>query len=170
METFKNIGIPILSIIVSVIIAYYTANRVYKKQFEDGKIQILEILKRYIINVKNNITNGSNAIVKTSALDKEFYLTELKSIYSDFKLMLGNPVMIKVLKKHTGLTMLIIALRREIVYLEQPNSTSSIYSDTLKHFLDLFFLMKKEFKQDWFENDKNLKEINEIAEYLKRHV
>jgi len=170
MEIFKDIIIPVFSVIASLIIAYYTAVFVYKKQFEDGKIQVLEILKRYIINVQNNYTPGPNAQVKTTTLDRQFYLTELKSIYADIKQLLGNPILIKSFKKHTGLTMLIITLGREIVYLEQPNSSPGIKTDTLKSFLDLYFLIKKEFKKDWFEKDKNLKEINEIAEYLQKQI
>ena len=170
METFKDIVIPLISVIASIIIAYYTAILTYKKQFEDGKIQVLEILKRYIINVKNNYTQGTNSQVKTTPLDKQFHLTELKSIYADLRLLLGNPILIKSFKKHTGLTMLIITLGREIVYLEQPNATPGIKTDTLKSFLDLYFLIKEEFKKEWFEKDNTLKEINEIAEYLKKQI
>lgn len=172
METLKDIIIPVFSILASIAIAYYTSRYVYKKQFEDGKILILEILKRYIININNNYCQGqgTNRQVKTSALDKEFYLTELKSIYADIKLLLGNPILIKSFKKHPKLTMLIITLGREIVELEQPNSSPGVNTGTLKEFLDLYDVIKSEFKKGWFENDKHLKEINDIAEYFKKQI
>lgn len=66
--------------------------------------------------------------------------------------------------------MLIITLGREIVYLEQTDKNPGVMIDTLKVFLDFYFLFKSEFKKEWFEQDKNLREINEIAEYFRSQL
>jgi hypothetical protein len=165
MDTFEKIIIPLIGILVSILVAYLTARKVYKSQIDNGKVLLLEIIKRYVINVHNNF--DENAQVKTDPINKAYYLSELEAINSDLKELFTNPLLIKIFKKHSGLTMLTINLRREIAYLKQANSKSGIRTDTLRSFIALFDAVKSEYKEEIFKTDKNLKEISEIINFLR---
>ncbi len=168
MEILKSLIIPIIGILVSIIVAYVTARQVYKAEVNNGKVLILEIIKRYIINLHNNFDKNSK--VKTSEIDKKYYLTELEAINKDLKELFTNPLLIKTFKKHSGLTMLNLNLRREIVYLKQPNSEPCIRKETVKSFLMLFDAVKSEYKKEDFETDKNLKEITKTINFLRKQI
>ena len=168
MDTFEKIIIPLIGILVSILVAYLTARKVYKSQIDNGKVLLLEIIKRYVINVHNNY--DKKAKVKTDPIDRNYYLSELEAINCDLKELFINPLLIKTFKKHSGLTMLTINLRREIVYLQQKNSIPGIRTDTLKSFIDLFDAVKSEYKAEIFKTDKNLKEIREIIEFLRKQI
>lgn len=168
MDIYEKIVIPVIGILVSILVAYLTARKVYKSELGNGKVLLLEIIKRYVINVHNNY--DENAKVKNGSVDKNYYLCELEAINSDLKELFTNPLLIKTFKKHSGLTMLTINLRREIVYLNQPTSTPGIRTDTLKSFINLFDAVKSEYKSKQFQSDKNLKEITEIIDYLRKQI
>ena len=168
MGSLEKIIIPVIGILVSILVAYLTARQVYKSDLNNGKVLLLEIIKRYVINIHNNY--DQNGKVKTSLVDKNYYLSELEAINSDLKKLFTNPLLIKTFKKHTGLTMLTINLRREIVYLKQPDSSPGIRTDTLKSFLLLFDVVKSEYKDKRFKTDKNLKEITEIINFLNKQI
>ena len=168
MDTFEKIIIPIIGILVSILVAYLTARTVYKSQIDNGRVLLLEIIKRYVINIHSSY--DENARVKTSPIDRNYYLSELEAINADLKELFTNPLLIKTFKKHSGLTMLTINLRREIVYLKQQRSIPGIRTDTLRAFLDLFDAVKSEYKEGEFKTDKNLKEINEIINFLRKQI
>ena len=168
MEIFEKLIIPITGILVSILLAYLTAKAVNKSELNNGKVLILEIIKRYVINVHNNF--DKNAKIKTNLIDRKYYLSELEAINTDIKELFTNPLLIKTFKTHSGLTMLTINLRREIVYLKQTDSTPGIRTDTLKSFIDLFDAIKSEFKDKDFSRDSNLNEITQIIAFLRKLI
>jgi len=165
VEIIKEIFFPALSLIAICWAAVFT----YLKCLENGKMQAMEIAKRYIVTLMNYFKQSPNPELKKVPLEREIYLKELKSIYADTKALLGNPLATKIFIKHTNLTMLMYSLGREIVTQEQPNAQYVINGDTLKSFLDFYDAIKLEFKMDFFKNDC-LKEIDNFANTLKREI
>ncbi|HPX75460.1 MAG TPA: hypothetical protein PLW77_02635 [Bacteroidales bacterium] len=105
MDTLEKIIIPIIPIIgilVSIFVAYWTAKKVYKSEIDNGKVLLLEIIKRYVVNLYNNFDKHGK--LKTYQLARNYYLHELEAINSDLNALYTNPLLIKTLKKHSSLT------------------------------------------------------------------
>jgi hypothetical protein len=171
MDTLEKIIIPLIGIVVSAAVAFLTTIQVLKKELNNGKVLLLEIIKRYIINVTNSLNVKDLPVeVKKDKESKLYYLSELDSIDKDLGELFTNPLLIKIFKKHTDLTMLAVSLRRELVYLKQNETILSINQDTLRYFLKLFDVVKKEYGKEKFEKDHNLKAINDMVDYLKKQI
>lgn len=161
----SNLFIPIVTIIVSAIlslvIAYFTARYQYRKQYDNGKILLYEIVKRYFILLKENHKIQEDILeVNTDAFSRDFYDSELSIIYNDFKSIFNNPIMIRYFKNYSGLSKLVISINREII----SRKTKSIVNPvTIIGFIDIYNLLKIEIGIKKIQNNKDLKEIDDIV-------
>lgn len=158
----SDVFLSILTVILSSFIAYITAKYQYKKQYNNGKILLYEIVKRYFILLKNNHEiQGGIFVVKTDAFSKEFYDSELTLIYNDLKSLFTNPIMIKYFKRYSGLSKLVISINREII---KRKTHISVSPDTVIGFIDLYLLLKKEIGVRNIYTNNDLKEIDDYVE------
>lgn len=170
----SDLFISILTVIVSSVIAYLTARYQYKKQYNNGKILLYEIVKRYFILLMNNRENQDGiTVVKTDTFSKEFYDSELTIIYNDFKSLFTNPIMIRYIDSYNGLSKLVISINREIIKrkeLSKENKQAIENPDTIIGFIDLYLLLKKEIGTKKIISNDDLKEIDDFVNYLNQNI
>lgn len=154
--------------------AYWTAKQVIKSSIDTGKVLLLEIVKRYVLNLWNSF--DENREIKTNEIDKIHYLFELEAINNNLQQLVTNPLLIKLFIKRPSLTKLSMHLRREIAELKQSGSTLSVGKGTLVEVISLYDNIKPEFnrgfasmfKKDIFTTDEILKQVCDLIEELRK--
>lgn len=136
-----NDFISVISIIISVIVAYFTTRITLEKEKNTGKIRLLEIVKKYYISVHNSFDSNTKQIID-NAISKEQYLRVLENIELELSNLISNDYYTKLLLNYPDLTMLHIQVSREIA--EQRNNTKfGLNPGTAKQMYNLYVAIKK---------------------------
>jgi hypothetical protein len=59
-NTAKDILIPVASILISIVVAYFTATYAIRREIRQGRLRLLEIVRRYFLNVFNAVDKDGN--------------------------------------------------------------------------------------------------------------
>lgn len=143
MDVIMNFGIPMFSIVVSIFVAYFTAHHEFKKQYTSGGIQLLEIVRRYFLNIINALDPRTGKI-KTSHLDKTMYVNELETIDSEISNLVANPFFVNIIKKNPMISKLMLQLRREIVEHKETPKRFGLNPGTIQDFYQVYRYLKSE--------------------------
>jgi hypothetical protein len=162
----KDIILPIITIAVSIILAYLSTKWTINNQYRQGKYQFFEIVSRYFINAYNSIDITTvPPRTKLEPIDKIYQLEELRAIHQDISKLLDNPYYIELLKKFPEISMINIALRREIIDLEKATQVT-LKPDNIDLFYKIYKNIKKGIPKRVFKNNKAYQEIDQIVESL----
>ena len=161
-----DIVIPILTVIVSIILAYLSARWTIKNQYNKGKYQLFEIVNRYFINAYNSVdTTKTPPCTKTNSIDKIYQLEELRAIHQDLAKLFDNPYYLDLLKKFPELSMINIKLRREIIELDTADKVV-LQPDNIDTFYILFKRIRQGIPERLFKKNLAFKEIDTLVEGL----
>ena len=163
---FKDIILPIITIAVSIILAYLSTKWTINNQYKQGKYQFFEIVSRYFINAFNGFDISTNPpSTKLEPIDKVYQLEELKAIHQDISKLLDNPYYLNLLKKHPEISMINTTLRREIIDLDNATKVT-LKPDNIGLFYEVFNSIKKEIPSRLFNKNKAYQEIEQIVESI----
>lgn len=165
-----DIVIPLLTVIVSIILAYFTTRWTIRNQYNKGKYQFLEICNRYFINAYNCIDIDSvPQKTKTEPIDKVYQLEELKAIHENITKLLDNPYYLGLLKQFPEISMINTRLRREIIDLK--NADKVILSpDNIDLFYKIYQKIKIDIPSKLYRKNDAYRSINEIIEHLNHSM
>lgn len=139
------------------------------KEFEirKGEILMMSLLGRYFA-IQINCW-GSEGKMRTSKLDTDQYINELKQLSQDVNDLVTNPFYIEVLEKYPEINLLWISLRRFIINMEHDQKMSVNYQ-LFERFYALYFKIKDEISdQNMFNNEFYLS-TDKTANFLKREI
>lgn len=141
-NTAKDILIPLASIVVSIVVAYLTAQYTVRREFRQGRLRMLELVRRYFLNVVNSFDRHTQEIRKDD-LSKRMYVEELKAILGELSAMVAHPYFSVLVARYPMLSKLLVQVRRELV--EHSVQTSfAINQGTLKEFWRVHVILKKD--------------------------
>ncbi|MDH5299846.1 MAG: hypothetical protein OEW58_00590 [Gammaproteobacteria bacterium] len=138
----KDILIPIASILVSVVVAYCTAIYAFRRESSHGRLRLLELVRRYFLNVLNASDQGTNQI-KQDATSKKMYVEELKAILQELQNLVAHPYFSVLIEKYPLLSMVLVQSRREIVEHEIQKSFA-LNVGTMTQFWRLHQILSKD--------------------------
>ncbi len=157
-EAVKDILIPVVTILMSVVIAYFTATYTVQREYNHGRLRLLELTRRYFINVLNAFDPGSNQI-KQDELSKRMYMEELRSVLKELGELIAHPYFATLIVKYPLLSKALILTRREIVEHEFQTSFS-VNSGTMTEFYRLHQILQKDLpKKTNAEVDKTIGDL-----------
>jgi len=159
----KDIIIPVASILISVVVAYATAVYAIRRESSHGRLRLLELIRRYFLNVLNAFDQNTNKI-KQDSLSKKMYQEELKAILQELQDLVAHPYFSVLIKKYPLLSMILLQSRRELVELEEQPSFA-INVGTIKEFWGLHLILSKDLPN--IMNSELDKTIKELATKLK---
>ena len=109
--------IAIIGLVLSIIIAYFTAKATIESEKRKGKQIILELIEKYLISFISS-WDYQTLTLKTDDISKEQYLRIVEIIESEFKDLTCNPYYLDLAFKFPKLTMLQVHLSRELQKVE----------------------------------------------------
>lgn len=166
ITVITDIVIPILTVIVSIILAYLSVRWTIKDQYSKGKYQLFEIVNRYFINAYNSVDiTKVPPCTKTNPIDKIYQLEELKAIHQDLAKLFDNPYYLDLLKKYPELSMINLKLRREIIDLDKADKVA-LQPDNIDTFYTMYKNIRKEIPQRLIRKNPAFKEIDILVEGL----
>jgi hypothetical protein len=158
--------IAILGIVVSAIVAYFTAKETINAEKRKGKLIILELIKKYLISFNSSWDKNTNQL-KTDNITKEQYLRVIEVIESEFKDLTGNPYYLDLAFKFPNLTMLQVYISREIAELRnQPNF--ALNKETMRFIFQLYSLVKGNMRKKYFTKDGQYFQLDTLIEEWKK--
>jgi hypothetical protein len=159
----EDIFIPILSIIASIFTAYFSAKYVFSRQFQQGKIQLLDISVRYFL-IFLNLFDKETKKVLTDKISKKQYIYSLTLIEQDLRQLTMNPYYNQLNKKYPEISKLLVLLQREIIFLESNDLAAN--QDTYQYFSKIYTLLKKELPKKYLSNEGFIGELNTLQKSL----
>jgi len=140
-NTAKDILIPVASILISIVVAYFTATYAIRREIRQGRLRLLEIVRRYFLNVFNAVDKDGN--IKQDALSKKMYVEVLKDIFKELSDLVAHPFFSVLVARYPLLSKMLVQVRRELV--EHDHQTSfKINEGTLTEFWWVHVILKKE--------------------------
>ncbi len=166
----SDIIIPILTIGISFLLAYFSVKLNIRNQYNKGKYQLFEIVNRYFLNIFNSVDITKNPpCTKTEKIDKIYQLEELKAIHQDILKLFDNFYLIDLFKKFPEVSMINIALRREIIDLGNVNQVT-LKPDNIDLFYKLHSNIRKELPNKIFKKNKEHKKIIQLVEMINNSM
>ena len=154
-ETLKDILIPVVSIVVSIIVAYLTAVYTVRRESSHGRLRLLELVRRYFINVLNAFDRGSMKI-KKDELSKKMYVEELHSILQSLENLMAHPYFARLIVRYPLLSKVLLQTRRELVE-HDFQSSFALNAGTMTEFWRLHQILQKELPSGTYaEVDKTI--------------
>ena len=140
--------IAIIGIIVSAIVAYFTAKFTIGLERKKGKLIIIELVIKYIANF-NSCWDLQTGKLKTDEISKLQYLRVMESIESGLNQLTSNPYYLDLIYEYPKLTMLKVYITREIAQTINSNDFA-LNEGTLKNVFTLYEMLKPDFKKKDF--------------------
>jgi hypothetical protein len=106
-DMLKDVIIPILSVVASIIVAYFTAIYAMRREETHGKARLLEICRRYILNFINAF-DRERGTLRTDPLAFKLYIEELREIVDDLGELLSNAYVEKLILEYPRVTKLLV--------------------------------------------------------------
>jgi len=161
-----NEFISIISILISIIVAYLTTRITLKKEKNNGKIRLLEIVKRYYISFHNSF-DFKNKKIKDDMISKGQYLRVLENIELELANLISNDYYAKLLIDYPDLTMLHIHVSMEIV--KHKNTLKfGLNKETANQMYKLYVAIKKNIPNKLLKT--NLKETCVLIEEYNKII
>lgn len=141
-NTAKDIIIPVASMLVSVMVAYATARFAIRREFRYGRLRMLELVRRYFLNVLNAFDQYTRQI-KQDTMSKRMYVEELKAILQALSEIVAHPYFSILVARYPLLSKLLVQTRREL--LEHEVQTSfAINVGTMNEFWRVHVILKED--------------------------
>jgi len=144
-EVIKDMIIPIISIFCSILAAYITTKYTVRRELKQGRLRLLELVRRYFINVINAFDQETNRI-KNNTLSKKMYVEELKAILTELQNLVAHPYFSVLVTKYPQISKLLVQLRRELVE-HDVQKLFSINKGTMGDFWKLYQILKVDMKK-----------------------
>lgn len=141
-DVVKDVLIPVASILISVVVAYLTAVYALRRETKQGKLRLLELVRRYFLNVFNAFDQDSNRI-KKDALSKKMYVEELRSILKELGDLVAHPYFTVLVARYPLLSKLLIQSRREILE-HESNDLFAVNVGTMTEFWRLHQVLRQD--------------------------
>ncbi len=138
---FDFARIAVIPIIVSSVVAYLTARYAVRREQRYGKLRLIELCRRYVINLTNAIDPITHT-VKSRALDREMYVAELDTITRQLEELTHNDYFGKLISQYSEVSLLLVSLRRELVEHRSKKVLKAINFSTLRSVSDLYHRIK----------------------------
>ncbi len=154
----KDILIPVASILVSIIVAYLTALYTIRRESRLGRLRLLELVRRYFLNVLNAFDQHTKQI-KQDTLSKTMYVEVLKDIFKELSDLVAHPYFSVLVERYPLLSKLLVQVRRELV--EHDHQTSfAINVGTMTEFWQVHVILKRDLPKIMSSDlDKTIVEI-----------
>lgn len=140
-DAAKDILIPVASILISVVVAYVTAVYAIRREYSHGRLRLLELVRRYFLNVVNAFDQDTKQI-KQDATAKKMYVEELKAILQELQDLLAHPYFSVLIARYPLLSKLLVQTRREAVE-HEAQSSFAINVGTMTEFWRLHLILSK---------------------------
>ena len=138
--------IPILSVILSSLVAYQIATKVSEAEHERAKSVLSSICLRFFMNVWNSLeaTEKKGSFeVKKDQLSKIQYVTELSSILDALSSLSANPLFTRLIRDVPSFPPLVVRVRRELIE-HQHSSSFLLNQNSISDFIALFEWLEEE--------------------------
>jgi hypothetical protein len=135
--------LPALSIAVSIVVAYFTTTYTIRREVSYGRHRLLELTRRYLINLHNAFDRQTGEI-KTTTLDHKIYVTELAVIVTQIEEAVRGPYLARLVTKHPSVSLLLVQLRRELVELQGKGRLESLNPGSVARVRDLYRIIAGE--------------------------
>lgn len=145
--------------------------KVFDTEKRKGEMILIFTIHRYFIAFYNLFENKipNKPTIKQNKIVQKQFIKECKSIESDLKKLLDNPTYIKLLENYPHLNKNRVVLSFDIVDMEErlKSSKFDINYYTYFAFKDLFFLLKKEYKENALFKSVVMSEIEKSFDLIK---
>jgi hypothetical protein len=138
----KDILIPLVSILASIIVAYLTALYTIRREARQGRLRMLELVRRYFLNVLNAFDPHTKQI-KQDPLSKRMYVEVLKDIFNELSDLVAHPYFSVLVARYPLLSKLLVQVRRELVE-HDVQTLFAINVGTMAEFWQLHVILKKD--------------------------
>lgn len=137
----EQILLAVLSLIVTVGVAYFTASYAVRRDYRFGRVRMLELCRRYMINFFNSFEGGK---IKTGSLDHLMYVRELEVIVREFEDLANNPYFGRLAAHYSSVSMLLVQIRRELIEQQSRQALGSMNPGSFKAIHDLFSSLRND--------------------------
>jgi hypothetical protein len=160
----KNIWAPIIA---SILVAYLTTKYSIRREQRYGQLRLLEICRRYTVNLINAYDHETGQI-KKGALYRNIYIAELEVIVRQFEELTQNEYFGKLVSKFSDISFVMFVVRRELTEQRNLKTLDAMNTATVGSLRDLYYLVKKDVPNkftdsqidqticEFYEENKNL--------------
>ena len=141
-DAAKDILIPVASILFSIVAAYVTAVYAIRRESSHGRLRMLELVRRFFLNVFNAYDQETNQI-KQDPTEKKMYVEELRAILEELGDLVAHPYFSVLVARYPLLSKLLVQARRELVQHEVASSFA-LNVGTMTEFWRLYVILRKE--------------------------
>jgi hypothetical protein len=156
MEILRDIINLLISAILSIIVAYFTATYAVRREMKHGKARFLEICRRYVLNFIN-------------AFDIKDPRHRLRAdpLTYQFDELLRNPYTEHLILRYPNITRVLVRLRRELIELEfRGPPLRSLFLENIEEILDLIDVIRKDLGRSFRSTSFDL-EIDNLKQALQ---
>lgn len=170
LSIIKDYVIPIITIVVSIVLAYLSTKWTIRNQYRLGKYQLFEITNRYFITAFNGLDISTPVFkTKASSIEKKYQLNEIKAIHNDMAKLIDNPYFIGLLKDYPEFAMIKIRLRREITDLENARVVT-LNPDNVDIFYKLYLKIKNDIPKRVLKKNETFSGIDGLVNELNQRM
>lgn len=141
-EAVKDVLIPVASILFSIVVAYLTAIWTIRQEYRHGRLRMLELVRRYFLNVLGAFDEHTNQI-RSDPTAKKMYVAELEAILKELGDLVAHPYFSVLIARYPLLSKLIVQTRRELIE-HDLKPTFALNHGTLNEFSHIHMILKKE--------------------------
>lgn len=161
-----NYTIPFLSALVSAAIAYFTTAYTIHRARNQGRLILLELVRRFFINVRVAFDPETQEI-RSGPMYKKFYVEELKCIIKTLEKSLENPYFLVLISRYPTISMLLIQSRRELIEHEASESFA-LNPSTINEFSKLHQILSKDLPKSTSSDVDE--DIRNLARFVKNSL
>ena len=142
---FSHILIPVLTILISILLAFIIPKWTINRERKHGKYQTLEIINRFYIAMFNSVDILPEGLtsVKKGEKDLEVLINSIKSIQMDFIEVSSNPFFLELLEKYPEFSMVKYLMSSYIIELQNYKKKTQINKLEIKYNAELINNFKK---------------------------
>ncbi len=142
---FSHILIPVLTILISILLAFIIPKWTINRERKHGKYQTLEIINRFYIAMFNSVDILPEGLtsVKKGEKDLEVLINSIKSIQMDFIEVSSNPFFLELLEKYPEFSMVKYLMSSYIIELQYYKKKTKINKLEIKYNAELINNFKK---------------------------
>lgn len=142
---FSDILIPVLTILISILLAFIIPKWTINRERKHGKYQTLEIINRFYIAMFNSVDILPEGLtsVKKGEKDLEVLINSIKSIQMDFIEVSSNPFFLELLEKYPEFSMVKYLMSSYIIELQYYKKKTKINKLEIKYNAELINNFKK---------------------------
>lgn len=129
-------AIALFSILASIITAYFTATYARRKEEAHGQYRLVDIARRYLLNLINSFDGNGKTIKTQAAFDA--YVAELEAIVRHLDELLGNAYVGELLVEDPHISKFLIQIRRELVEQKEIGRMEKFNPGSIGTVVDLF--------------------------------